>query len=287
MPTRPSIAAPLRIHAREIAVPPAVFDALDKLRTTWSTPNGDELEWAMDVWRCARELAIGCWYRWDPPPREEWRQARRAWHAYVRQVLSQQRKGLDSPLQVALHYADHELHQAWCAIRDEYDPAEHTVVEWLDDYLLRDAAEWLREHAHGIVWCEHKAAGIRLAEMTGYRYYGGGERAAREIDDARGPMIASIDAHGTGRNLQDRYRDNLVVSCQPSADAVEQMIGRTHRLGQEHGVSVEIYLHAPEIRAGFGSVIRAAQYILHTTGSMQRVLIAGTNFSLDELAAIE
>lgn len=282
---RPSITTPLSISTREVVVPDSVSAALETLRTQWVTPNGDNLEWAMDVWRCARELAIGCWYRWYPPPREEWRAARRAWHAFVRQTLAQQRKGLDSPLQVALHYATHPLHQAWCAIRDEYDPSDHTVVTWIDDFLLRDAAEWLARHEHGIVWCEHVAAGQRLSEMTGYRYYEGGERAAREIDDARGPVIASIAAHGTGRNLQ-RYHDNLILSCPPAANEVEQLIGRTHRLGQEDAVSVEIYLHAQVIREAFATVIKAAQYIRETTGSVHRLLIADTNFSLDELATI-
>jgi hypothetical protein len=286
MPTAPTLGTSLLLTRRASEVPPCVHSALDKLHTTWLTPNGDELEWAMDVWRHAREIASGFWYRWDPPPPTEWMMARRAWHAFVRQILSQRRKGLDSPLQVAQHYHDHELHTAWVAIRDAYDPEDHKRVEWLDDYLVVDAARWLHTTPKGIVWSEHVAVGRAVAERAGVRYYGGGPKAADEIADARGPIVCSIAAHGTGRNLQDRYCHNLILSCPPSADAVEQLIGRTHRLGQTADeVTVELYLQSPDIIDGFASVIERARYILATTGSRQRVLLASTNFDLDNPAA--
>lgn len=280
------IAASLEISARPLEAPAAVDDALESLRTTWETPNGDELLMAIDVWRHARELACGFWYQWNPPPPPEWLEARKAWHKFVRGMLGRNLSTMDSPLQVARRFADHPLHNAWRAVRDLYDPDAHKRAVWISDFLLRDAAGWLNDHtqAPGIAWVEHHAAGERLALLSGRSYFGGGPDASRAILDAHGPIIASIKAHGTGKNLQ-HYSRNLIVSVPPSADTIEQLLGRTHRDGQEADtVTVELYLHAPEIREGLARALSEADYIQRSTGMPQKLLYADKLFRLEDPA---
>jgi hypothetical protein len=280
------IAASLEISERPLEAPATVNAALEALRTTWETPNGDELIMAIDVWRHARELAVGFWYQWDPPPPPEWLEARRAWHKFVRGMLGRNLATMDSPLQVARRFSDHPLRAAWLAVKDLYDPNAHKRAVWIDDFLLRDAAGWLNDHHHapGIAWVEHHAAGERLSLLSGRPYYGGGPEASRAILDAQGPIIASIKAHGTGKNLQ-HYGRNLIVSCPPSADTIEQLLGRTHRDGQAaDAVTVELYLHAPEIREGLARALSEADYIQRSTGMPQKLLYADRLFRLDDPA---
>jgi hypothetical protein len=83
--------------------------------------------------------------------------------------------------------------------------------------------------------------------------------------------VASIQAHGTGRNLQ-MFSRNLVVSC-PSAGADwEQLLGRTHRQGQQ----------ADEVEYDFfdtfdhevKTAVKDAAYIKDILGQDQRLLFA-------------
>jgi hypothetical protein len=274
------IAASLLLQERKVTVPVAVTEALDTLRSTWETPNGDEIQQAIDIWRHARELACGFWYRWSPPPPAEWLEARKVWHKFVRGILNRQTPGLDSPLQVARRFAEHPAHRAWLAVRGLYDPDKHKVAEWISDYLLQDAAAWLAE-GPGVAWVEHGAVGSRLALMTGLPYFGGGPEASRGILDAKGPIIASIKAHGTGKNLQ-HYDRAFLLSPPPSADMLEQLFGRLHREGQAADeVVFDLNLGCPEIRDGLAKALSEARYIQTTTGMPQKLLYADRSFSLD------
>ncbi len=268
---------PLVLSEIKIDVPKPIQDALRSLRTTWTTPNGDELTQAIDVWRHARELACGFWYRWLPAPPERWLLARKAWAKFVRTVLSHNREGLDSPKQVALRYQDQAVYKAWAAVRHLYDPNKHKVAQWVDDFLLRDAAEWLGKEP-GIAWVEHNTVGERLSALTGFPYYGGGDEASAAILDAKGPIIASIAAHGTGKNLQ-HYARSLILSFPPSATTIEQLLGRTHRQGQTADeVTGEFYMHCLEVQDGFEKALIEARFIQESTGMPQKLLAATRTF---------
>ncbi len=223
------------IRAHVLDVKPITEKHFKTLRETWETPDGWPLSQGVDVWRHARELSLGFNYIWSPRPPKEWLEPRRAWSAFVREVLSHSRT-LDSELQVAQacdagRLANDEL-QAWRAVRDTFVP--NTVAVWHDDTALHWCADWMRRP--GIVWTEHSFFASRLAELTGCPYYGakGMTDAGQFIDDAN-PQVAaivSIDANREGRNLQTKWSRNLVVSPPEGADVWQQMLGRTHRPGQ-------------------------------------------------------
>jgi len=240
------------------------------LRRTWERPDGELIQHAPELWRHERELALGCWYCWDPLPPPEWLEPRRAWRAFVRSMLARQIEGLDAPSEVELRYPNHPLLQAWRAVRKQYTP--NNVVHWVSKKLLHDATQWLQQGGQRIAWVEHVGVGVALAEMSGYRYLGAGKESAREILTVNGPIIAGIKSKSTGLNLQ-RYRHNLVMPFPTSGDAVEQLIGRTHRRGQQHPVTVETYLHHESLIRNIKQVLRDASFLSETQDD-QRIIRA-------------
>lgn len=319
----------LLLKERKLDVPDIVLEMLAKLAITWETPNGDLITEAVDLWRHARELCCGFWYRWDPAPPRDWLDARKAWKQHVRETLKHNRRKLDTELQVwneiagkhgqpkaprlkptddedltvediekikkanARKQAKHESelaewrvnvdpdHCFWCkwlTLRRTFKI--NNVAEWVDDFAIRDAAKWLDE-VGGIVWTEHTQWAERLAQVTGVRFFGPGKKANIEILTHIGPMIASIKAHGEGKNLQHHHNTSLVVAPPSSGKTWEQLLGREHRPGQpEDEVIYEVYRHAEELRASIKKAFNDARYLEHTLGTRQKLLYADKDFEV-------
>jgi hypothetical protein len=99
-------------------------------------------------------------------------------------------------------------------------------------------------------------------------YFGAG---SEEIANERGDrsVVASIQAHGVGRNLQ-MFSSNLVVSC-PSAGADwEQLLGRTHRQGQQ--ADEVTYEYFDTFDHEVKTAVKDAEYIKGILGQDQRLL---------------
>lgn len=255
----------------------ALADAWTRLRRDWTLPNGQECIDGIEVWRHARELAMGFYYIWDPPPPDLWRMPRKAWARTVRQILGSNRADLDTEAQIVTAikagYGGPEAASAmaaWHNVKDLYEIRNRPV--WLDDRVIRFAAEWLAEH-QGIVWVEHLAVGHRLAEVTGLPFYGGGGLSTdgRNIESENGPCIASILANAEGRNLQ-RYHRSLVLSPPKSGLTWEQLLGRMHRRGQ---ASDEVLYQVPitciEHIGALDQAKADARYIQHSTRTIQKL----------------
>lgn len=265
--------ASLTVSQRPLQVPMGITEAIQGILSTWETPNGDILQYAPDVHRHIKELLCGFWYRWDPAPPEDWLEARRDWHRFVRGILAQQRHDIDSPKQVENAFPSHPALRAWQRVMDTY--TINQVPVWVDDFLVNNAANWLQKE--GIAWVSHIAVGQRLSKVTGLRYFGGGNDASRDILTVRGSIIASVSAHKTGKNLQ-RYHRNLILSPPSSGDAWEQLLGRTHRLGQTAtNVEAEVYLHHQVLARSMHRALEDAQFLQETSGAPQRLLRAQKN----------
>ena len=135
----------------------------------------------------------------------------------------------------------------------------------------------MADHA-GIVWCEHRFFAVRLSQMTGVVYYGanGCTETGESITSVKPgkPIIASIQANATGRNLQ-MFSENLITSCPTSAQTLEQLIGRTHRDGQEADeVTVDILLGCREHREAFDRALDGARAAADVLGHDQKLLLA-------------
>lgn len=258
----------LVVKKKNIAVPVQALRALEELRKTWETPNGDMLTQAIDVWRHARELALGFYYRWDPPAPREWMDARREWKRYAREVLKHNRRGLDTELQVwnESKRTPHPEWIEWKELKDTFKP--NPVAEWISGFAVTACAEWL-DTEEGIVWVEHRAFGEKLAELSGKPYFGAGDDSILRTD--KKSIIASIGAHSEGKNLQ-RFSKNLVVVPPTSGKAWEQLLGRTHRAGQlADTVEVDLFLHVQELYGCFEKARSEAQYLEETYGHRQKL----------------
>lgn len=248
----------------------SIKSSFDALYNLWETPEGIPLEAPVDVWRHARELALGFYYRWVPPPPQEWLEPRKEWSAFVRQKLGRS-ASLDSPAQVAAMFRDEPVYRAWEEVKDTYEYMTEPV--WLDMSVLQAAVDWAHT-IEGIVWVEHRAVGLAL-ENLGLPYYGSyGLRNGEAIEDSQGGVAASIAANKEGRNLQRHHR-NLVLTPPTTGAAWEQLLGRTHRDGQQADeVTVEVYTGCMESHRALWQAVSDAEYQQAVTGIPQKLLVA-------------
>lgn len=304
-----SCGASLVFSQRKVNVPTAVRDALSEIAKTWTRPDGEELVDAFSKARCMREMSCGFYYRWTWPRgeslevRNAWLAARKAWHKELREKLKHSRAHMDSPLLCAkaairwyegYTYVDPAGNRVrvppqsrsgplpvwdaftwpeWVGVRDSAKPATEAV--WVDDFLVKDCADWIAHNA-GIVWYEHDAFGRAVAGVSGAPLYGPGDEASRNILGERGErgIVASIRAHGTGKNLQPFCRQ--LVANPPSDGAIwEQLIGRTHRQGQlADEVTVEVYRHTDDMAGALDKARDLSSYIEGTMGGQMKLLRA-------------
>lgn len=273
-----SVDASIYIQAIEYKVNDATEQNFKKLRSEWETPDGWALTQAVDVWRHARELALGFHGVWDPRPPQEWLNSRRDWAKYVREVLSKSRT-MDTPLQVSNacssgELPDHYL-RAWMDVKDTFKIAPK--AQWHDDSAMAATMAWMKK-GPGIVWCSHVFFAEALSMITGAPYFGAGgvDKLGRAIEfaSAKECIIASVGSNSTGRNLQ-KWDRNLITSVPTNAITWEQMVGRTHREGQKSDqVEVDMLVGCFEHFDSFQKALSNAQSLLDTLGQDQRILIA-------------
>jgi hypothetical protein len=247
----------------------------------WSTPDGWTFSQAIEFRMYLRQLALGFHSVWDPRPPPEWITARRDWAVYVRETLAHSRT-LDTELQVAnaadtgrLGELGKEILGAWRAVRDTFKIQPRDV--WHDDTAIQTCASWMKDNP-GIVWTEHVFFARKLARETGATYYGanGLSDSGESITGVKPgrAIIASVQANSTGRNLQ-MFSANLVTSCPPGPAIVEQLIGRTHRDGQEADtVTVDILLGCLEHHDAFQRALDGARAAADTLGHDQKLLLS-------------
>ena len=265
---------------------PQAREWLRILISTKKTPNGVELQMPTDIWRMERQLASGFWYYWDPPPPEWWLEARKAWGWYLREALLPEGQFYSTYVNMRIFSPGAlanaivqgrvtdptacRLYNAWIAVKDQY--VYEQIAQWIDDGVLNEAAHWMSDG--GIVWTEHRAFGEKLAEITGTGFCSEQGLDARGvlIDDYRGaPVVASVKANHKGRNLQ-AWNRNLGVTIPPNGALVEQLLGRTHRPGQQEDVVYFDWVHACDGQmAGFRQLLADARYIEQTTTQRQKL----------------
>lgn len=267
------VSCSLYIEPVEYEVNSITEENFEKLRTLWETPDGWTLTQAVDVWRHARELALGFHYVWEPRPPDAWLAARKVWASYVREILSKSRS-LDTELQVAHAHADSEEWRRWDDIRGTFQINSKPI--WHDDSALVFCEEWMSA-GPGIVWVDHAFFGRELSRRTCAPYFGEGGLDAKDnyIMDASPdiPIIASARANSTGRNLQ-AWNRNLITA--PTSDqAMEQLLGRTHRDGQlADTVTADVVMTCREHYDSLVRAIEGARVNEQVMGHSQKLLLA-------------
>lgn len=247
----PFLGSQLVVNAIERLPPVKVIEMIRQVRK-FRTPDGQELQDAHVAAMRVKELGRGLYYRPDPQPPEEYVAAKKLWAKTCRKVIARNQKRIDSEGQLIRAmldegmYSQHlEVLKAWLYWKGEFKERNKTV--WVSDFALKFAKQWMKDHPRGIVWVGHKGFGKRLAKYTGVSYYGMNSRDKddRYIEDHphNTPMIASIKSNLEGKNLQFGWSDNLIMYPIRSGEWYEQLIGRTHRLGQpKDTVTVDVFM---------------------------------------------
>jgi hypothetical protein len=244
----------------------------------WTTPDGWAFSNPIEFRMYLRQLALGFHSVWDPRPPQAWVEARRDWATFVRETLEES-QSLDTELQVA-NAVDHgklstSTLERWRAVKDTFTIQPKDV--WHDDAALKACATWM-EREKGIVWCEHRFFARKLSAMAGAPYYGANgldeQGSSITLVKSGKAIVASVQANATGRNLQ-MFSTNLITSCPPSAQILEQLIGRTHRDGQEADeVTVDVLLGCREHADAFDRALDGARAAADTLGHDQKLLLA-------------
>jgi hypothetical protein len=270
----------LRVQGHVVETTERTEVAFDTLRNKWKTPDGWPLNDGFAIYRHARELALGFFYKWDPRPPDDWLEAKKNWSAFCRKVLKSNQRRIDSEKQVALACVQHpewygdEEYKAWVAIRDSFKP--RTVAVPFDDSVLNYCASWAEKNS-GLIWCEHIDFANRLSSMTGLPYFAGEglDAQGNSIVSFDGPAaILSIEANREGQNLQ-RFSKSLISSPMQQGDRWQQVLARTHRDGQEADeVICDVVVSCLEHVEAMRIMMTDAQYQEDITGDHQKLLLA-------------
>ncbi len=299
----------IEIHEVPVAIeeiPNEVKHAFFNLRDAGATPDGELVTDAMSLWQKGSQLAFGYFTRWDwkkatkdGKPDLEWLDKRRNWHKIVREVLKygqNYKPPLDSVMEVTNAFEDGKLWDVafneWHEIRERYAhfPNKRPPVEevWISPYAVYHAAGVMKKLGKKtIAWTASPIVGKALAQVLKIPYFGAGDKASREIDKHKGPCVASVQSHGTGKNLQ-RYENNLLVGSLHGSSNWQQWLGRTHRSGQKADtVRFYLYLHSKEIHNALYTAITEAEYVEQSTGEPQKLQQATMNVkSVEEVEAL-
>jgi len=247
----------------------------------FENPGGIPVSDPLSRWLLDGLMGCGLYSYYDPPPPEEWREARREVAKFVRDTIARTRRSrrpLDTEGQVFRRHPDAPAVSRWRAVKDEFDPRRATRFKWFSRSTLADALAWLYESPEpGIVWCGSVEFGRKLADEAGLPYYGregkcqgvGGLHAA----DPTKSLVVSWCANKRGFNLQDWARALIVMPPQ-SAKYLEQTIGRKHRSGQTKPVIATVLLTSGSTVDAFEAALDEARFAKATVSLTQKILRA-------------
>ncbi|MFG0245706.1 MAG: DEAD/DEAH box helicase family protein [Phycisphaerales bacterium JB052] len=295
---------PLVLESIENVELPAVCEkALAQLERAWALPGGEFLTTAVEMARARRQLALGFYYRWRWPGGVKdwaWLDARKAWHAELRQVVGKRRlhsAGLvvrDMRRTLVLLAAAYAVKQGctspfWLALLTQAEPGELRVdslfmtwlawlpqsvkpqppreAVWLTDEVVREIIH--RTDDETIIWYHNLAIADKLEEL-GVEVF-----RSKEEPPVKGPVrriALSMRGHFKAHNLQ-LWSKNMVISPSSSATVNEQMLGRTHRSKQSASeVKASFMAHTPALRDAVKKALLLAEGARQTTGASQKIL---------------
>jgi len=276
---------PIRVRCWDPGLPDHLVDLIRETEASGMRPDGELLE-EMQVPTVLCSLACGLFHVWDPAPPEWWSTPRRAYLAWVREILDLELPGYDTQAQIedvldGRVVTDawgqplplpprvdqgRERRRRWLEVRDDFEP--NSVPVWVDKSVVPPMIE--RTQPRGwLIWTPWPALGEELHRL-GVPYYGGGSNP--ESADGRTIAVA-VKAHYRGKNMQ-RYHSNLVVWPSPSARVHEQMIGRTHRAGQTRPVDVVYRTALPYHGQVLGRAYQQALKVSEARNSPQKIVLA-------------
>lgn len=277
---------PLHVRAMPARECPDIDAAFEALGKTGENPAGIPSATPLDQFRFELQTGSGLCQYWDPPPPEEWRDARRAVAAFCRRAIMNSRMGsrpIDTERQVLRRFADSPVVREWLSVKPRYRPEEHTKVMWISDSALQSAIDWLEATRAagrvGIVWTGIVEFGRELAQRTGLSYYGqqGRDQYGGRIltaDPGSCMIVSHAGGNKRGLNLQS-WRHQLVCQVPTSGKYVEQTFGRAHRRGaSDRGVHIDCLMTSGLVYDSFERAMSEAGFGQATYGLTQKLVRA-------------
>lgn len=255
---------------------------LMELKKTWTRADGWEVSHAVELFGLRRQYLLGGYYaiQWpDDFPVFDWLSARGEWARDCRAIIkTKKRFGLDTEGLVvrAIERGDVDARSyvQWRTLLLDY-PMPHRKWKTLDGNQYRNLVDSIKSlPAPGLIWCGLVAPARRIAKKALLPYLGQGAKCRGVLERAKEKpksLALSYRVFGEGNNLQ-AWSHNYLAECPSSGAAMEQILGRTHRRGQQAD-EVNVYLPSwwePEL----ARATKDAHYIQETTGNRQRLLMA-------------
>lgn len=275
----------LYVHSTKPTVPENVEAALKDLRRYGRTPYGLVFDDPLAEARYLRQLALGYYLKWRWPndqPDQAWLDARANWALELRALLrSRSAPGMDSPMlmtkAVLAGKVPAQYLIPWQREQQRLGDPPLTDAVWISNYAVEAALAQTQQLGEaGILWYQGIPFGDALRKHLPV-FAGGDDRALDTLATGKTAgtkwIACSIQAHGTGKNLQ-AWHTGLVVSPPSSGQITEQLLGRLHRPGQAADeVNWHIWQATLEQRAALASARVDAEY-LQTMQGPQKLLQA-------------
>jgi hypothetical protein len=278
-----SCTAPIRIRVRQAKEDPVIDALFEGFILKGERPDGELVSDSLSRWKMDGQLGSGFTQYYDPPPPDEWRMARRGLSRFVRSAIEASTysgKPLDTEGAVIRAFRDTPVVEEWLEIKDTFDAAENTKVEWFSTSVLESCVDWLNESDEpGIIWTGSVEFAQALAMATRLAYFSrhgkdAKKRGLHSVTPATDRnMICSWHANKKGFNLQAWTR-NLLHMPPQSAKWLEQIFGRTHRSGQDKTVTIDWLATSGGTLDAFESAISEARYAKSMVSLTQKILRA-------------
>lgn len=287
---------------------------IGNVKTAWITPNGDELEHAIHIFKWLYELSAGFYNELTWPETDEYanrkqlsRQdasdhlelakdhhaAGQAYHKALRDFLSWNTDtAVDTPMKAGqsmhLHGARHvpgQLHHLWQqyhAADFEGRPDRDAKAIRVCDYKVNDILKWAQQLPKGegaLIWCHHLEMAAWVYEVL---HAAGLNAVLRPSDEeVENPdnnhkiMILTVRKYCEGKNLQ-HFVHQYVAQWPRQARTAEQMLGRCHRTGQKADELFVTMNNTLEVDdLNFAACLNDSAYIAQTMGTPQKLMYCG------------
>lgn len=224
--------------------------------------------------------------------RQEFSKKLRWWLEHMR------RPHLDTPLLVESNMArvgpqdvGPDLFEAWRSAKEREFPGMPKRISEpvrVCDYKIRHAAAWARDLQEkdegGLIWFQHDETGRWLAEHLEQEgieaIWAPADSVKKGTNDLvdykpgeRRILVISMGGHGTGKNLQHEFYNQMFLDFPRQAEKFEQVLGRTHRNGQKADELIAHTMNTLQFdHLNMAACLVDALYVHQTTGSRHKAV---------------
>lgn len=219
----------------------------------------------------------------------------------LRRWLKEQSKPkLDTPALVGLSMKNHGSDYVGSNLYNLWTTWKNAAFEGMEvrqsrpvrvcDFKVKAVADDVVKHKKegGIIWYTHHEMGVWMIDELRERgldpvFCPRGDFANKLLAKSsalKGKIVvASVTAHGTGKDLQHGFFRNYYLQSPVAADRLEQCLGRTHRPGQnKDNVEACFYLSTDFDIAHFNALLNDTAYMQQTTSQNQKLLLGTYTF---------